>query len=63
MAATCEDCGTRLQGGRCPNCYEELFILDQYIEQDMQLPDPDSEFMRRVRDQQKRIDHATTNTD
>lgn len=26
----CEDCGTRLEaGGVCPNCHEELFIMNQ----------------------------------
>lgn len=48
----CEDCGTKLQGGRCPNCREELFILDQYIELDMELPSEDSDFMKRVHEQQ-----------
>lgn len=55
MAATCEDCGTRLQGGRCPNCHEETFIRDQYIEQGMKLPDPDSDFMKDVSKQEAKI--------
>lgn len=49
----CEDCGTRLQGGRCPNCHEESIILDQYYEQGMQPPPEDSDFMRKVHEQQK----------
>jgi hypothetical protein len=24
---TCDNCGTRLSDGMCPNCHEELFIL------------------------------------
>jgi len=28
----CEDCGTRMYGGFCPNCDEEHFIADQYRE-------------------------------
>lgn len=35
---TCEDCGTPLVQNRCPNCQEESFILEQYIEQDMEMP-------------------------
>jgi len=34
--AWCEDCGTKLSGGICPNCSEELFI---YTEQYEYLPD------------------------
>lgn len=30
MNACCEDCGTRMYGGFCPNCDEEHFIADQY---------------------------------
>ncbi len=28
MAADCENCGTRISDGMCPNCHEELFILE-----------------------------------
>jgi RNA polymerase subunit RPABC4/transcription elongation factor Spt4 len=55
MARTCENCGTRLQGGRCPNCHEETFIRDQYIEQGMPLPPEDSDFMKKVIEQEKDI--------
>lgn len=27
---TCENCGTKLSGGNCPNCQEEIFIAQQY---------------------------------
>ena len=54
---TCEDCGCKVYSGRCTNCHEELFIVDQYIEQDMELPSEDTEFMKKVREQQKDIKH------
>lgn len=44
----CEDCGAKLQGGMCPNCHEERLIVDQYIEQDMELPPADGEFMKKA---------------
>lgn len=40
-----------MYNGRCTNCHEELFIVDQYIEEGMQLPDPESDFMKKVDDQ------------
>lgn len=42
--------------GRCTNCHEELFILDQYVEQGMELPADDTEFMKKVREQSATID-------
>lgn len=46
---TCENCGCRIDSaGRCENCHEELYILDQYIEQDMEIPDDETEFMKKV---------------
>lgn len=53
---TCENCGTKLQGGRCPNCHEETFIRDQYIEQGMPLPPDDSDFIKKVAEQEKDLD-------
>lgn len=44
----CEDCGCKMQGAFCPNCHEERLIVDQYIEQDMDLPPADSEFMKKA---------------
>jgi predicted ATP-dependent serine protease len=52
---TCENCGERVYSGRCTNCHEELYILDQYIELNMDLPDKESEFMQKVEEQQKEI--------
>lgn len=46
--SNCEDCGCKVYNGRCTNCHEELYILDQYYELDMDLPDEDSEFMKKV---------------
>lgn len=48
MANYCEDCGCKVYNGRCVNCHEELYIMDQYIEQGMQLPSDDSDFMKKV---------------
>jgi len=48
--AHCEDCGTKLSDGICPNCSEELFI---YTEQYEYLPDNISdEFMQKVVEQE-----------
>lgn len=58
---TCEDCGTKLQGGRCPNCHEETFIRDQYIEDGLPLPDPDTDFMQKVMHQESVIDENERN--
>ena len=51
----CEDCGCKVYSGRCTNCHEELYILDQYYELDMELPDENSDFMKKVNEQQKAI--------
>lgn len=45
----CEDCGTKLSNGICPNCQEELFIYETQYE-DMDHPISD-EFMRLVNEQ------------
>ena len=55
MPNYCEDCGCKVYSGRCTNCNEELYILDQYYEQEMKLPDEDSDFMNKVNEQQKSI--------
>jgi len=51
----CEDCGCKVFNGHCVNCHEELYIQDQYIEQGIPLPANDTEFMRRVREQEMQI--------
>jgi hypothetical protein len=47
----CEDCGCKIYSGKCTNCHEELCILDQYYEEGMKLPDPNSDFMKKVNKQ------------
>lgn len=37
--STCDDCGTKMSGGFCPNCQEEIFIADQYRELGEPVPD------------------------
>ena len=47
----CEDCGTKLSGGICPNCSEELFIFEtQYEDLPPTLSD---EFVEKVEEQRK----------
>lgn len=52
---TCESCGSKVYSGKCVNCHEELYILDQYIDQDMTIPNEKTEFMKKVREQQSEI--------
>lgn len=47
----CEDCGCAVYGGRCVNCHEELYILDQYSDEDIPLPDKSGEFMAKIAEQ------------
>ena len=51
----CEDCGTRMtSGGICPNCHEELYIIEEqgsFVDET-----PFSEdFMRRVDEQRNQV--------
>lgn len=50
---TCENCGCSVYSNGCVNCNEELYILDQYYEQDMELPREDMEFLQKVREQER----------
>jgi len=59
MANYCEDCGCKVYTGRCTNCHEELYILDQYYEENMQLPDEDSDFMNKAREAQKDVNRKS----
>lgn len=43
----CNDCGERVYNGHCVNCDEEVFIMEQYYEQGMEIPNEESEFMHR----------------
>jgi len=51
---TCENCGCRVYGGACTNCDEEAFIAEQYHEQNMSLPDENSEFGQKLIEAEKR---------
>jgi hypothetical protein len=62
MSNYCEDCGCKVYSGRCTNCHEELYILDQYYEQDMELPDENSDFMQKVNEQQKAVSEKERST-
>ncbi len=53
--ANCENCGSKIGIHGCEWCNEELYILDQYYEEDMELPDENSDFMKRVREQQSEL--------
>jgi len=47
----CDNCGTKLSGGTCPNCAEELYIYENQIDD---LPENLSEeFMNKVRQQKE----------
>ena len=48
---TCEDCGQLVSHHGCTWCNEELYILDQYYELDMKVPDGSTEFMKKVDEQ------------
>ena len=49
---TCEDCGTKLSGGVCPNCSEELFIYETQYED---LPETLSiEFTDKIKEQREK---------
>ncbi|KFX07251.1 hypothetical protein KP22_03940 [Pectobacterium betavasculorum] len=60
MSKYCDMCGTNKHGSNhCPNCQEEAYIFhEQYMNPDylgngemLEPPAPDSDFMRKVRDQ------------
>lgn len=40
---------------RCTNCHEELYILDQYYDLGMDLPNEDTRFMQRVKKLEQEI--------
>lgn len=47
----CEDCGCKVYNGACTNCHETVYIQDQYIDQGIPLPGPDTQFMKEVAEQ------------
>jgi len=59
----CEDCGTRMSSGRCPNCQEELVIYEDQIltavESDAHRDEPvpiSPEFMNKVSEQREEVE-------
>lgn len=57
--AYCEDCGTKLSGGICPNCSEELYIYEnQYEYLPEQLSD---EFTDKVKEQRIKEENRVNN--
>jgi len=57
----CDDCGEAVYNGRCTNCHENLFILDQYHELDMAPPAENTDFMKKCREQQEAIEERKRN--
>lgn len=56
--AHCEDCGTKLDGGICPNCSEELYIYENQYEY---LPDSLSDdFVDKVKEQKIKESYRIT---
>ena len=50
----CEDCGTKMHGTRCPNCHEELVILE---EQSEFISEVSQEFAEKAHEQSEQIKH------
>ena len=55
MEDYCENCGCKVYNGRCTNCHEELYILDQYDELEMKRPSEDTDFMKKVHEHEADI--------
>ena len=51
----CEDCGSKMGHHGCTWCNEESYIVDQYLEEDMDLPSDETEFMKKYHKQQKKL--------
>jgi len=60
--AHCENCGSRIGVHGCNWCNEELYILDQHYEQEMELPDEETVFMQKTKEQQSRINQGIDKT-
>jgi radical SAM superfamily enzyme len=54
MAKDCPDCGSRIGVYGCEWCNEESYIVEQYRELDMELPDEDTDFMKKYNEQLKK---------
>lgn len=55
MGNYCEDCGCKVYNGKCTNCHEKLYILEQYDELEMDYPKENTDFMKKVIEQQKEL--------
>lgn len=54
----CDDCGTKLSDGICPNCCEEIIIEAQYINLEEPVPERIATAAAEQRDAtRKRITH------
>ena len=51
----CENCGTRLSGGICPNCHEELWIFDNQITPDGTDIELSEDFIEKVNQQRDQV--------
>ena len=51
----CEDCGSIMGHYGCTWCNEESYIVDQYYELNIPLPDEETEFMKRYNVQQNKL--------
>jgi len=51
----CENCGSIIGHHGCTFCNEESYIVDQYYELNMVLPNEDTEFMKNYRKQQETL--------
>ena len=47
----CKDCGSIMDVHGCTNCNEESYIVDQYLELDMDLPNEETGFMKKYKEQ------------
>lgn len=50
----CLDCGTKMSGGICPNCHEELYILT-YQSEDVAVSEMPREFVEKAEKQAAEI--------
>lgn len=50
--SNCENCGNKIGRLGCEWCNEESYIVEQYHELNMELPDEETEFMKKYREQQ-----------
>ena len=51
----CENCGCKIYGGICSNCYEELYIIEnqaEFIEQPLS-----DEFLQKAKKQRQELEN------